>query len=167
MKPIAQVRRERLREIVDLAGTQVAVALRIGKDKNHIHQWLLPPEAKGARNIGSKSARLIERSFDCPDGWMDSDPESFGIRVGDSTPSDYRHSRAERPTAAILAKAMEVMEADEFVNGPYPPLKHAELLLELCDRIAAGDSPMKLIAVVTKERQQGEIHEASRAGAAE
>lgn len=166
MKPITQVRRERLRELVDEAGTQVAVALRIGKDKNHIHQWLLPPEAKGARNIGSKSARIIERAFVRPDGWMDSDPQSFS-RADEQSPSDYRHSRAARPTAAILAEAVGVIEADEAVNGTYPPLKHAELLLELCDRIAAGESAMVLLAKVTKERQQGDRNGTGKAAAAE
>lgn len=153
MKPITQVRRERLRELLAEAGTQVAVALRIGKDKNHIHQWLLDPGSKGARNIGSASARLLEQSFAKGEGWMDTDPEAF-ISVGEpSQDHDYRHSRAARPTAPILAEAVKIMAIDEEVNGAYPPLKHAELLLELCDRIAAGESSMKLVAQATKERQ--------------
>lgn len=153
MKPITQVRRERLRQLVVEAGTQVAVALRIGKDKNHIHQWLLEPGSKGARNIGSKSARLLEQSFGHPEGWMDTDPEAFSSVREPSQNYDYRQSRAARPEAAILAEAVKVMGIDEDVNGPYPPLKHAELLLELCDRIAAGESSMKLVAQATKQRQ--------------
>lgn len=133
----------------------MAVALRVGKDKNHIYQWLLPPEAKGARNIGSRSARQLEVAFRRPEGWMDMDPDAFS-QVNESSPTyDYRQSRAARPTAAILATAVSVMEADETVNGPYPPLKHAELLLELCDRLAAGDDAMTLVAQATKQRQAG------------
>lgn len=165
MKPITEVRRDRLRELVLEAGSQVAVAMRAGKDKNHIHQWLLPPDAKGARNIGSRSARLLESVFQRPDGWMDTDPEAFS-RVNETPATyDYRQSRAARPTAAILAEAVRVMEIDEAVNGPYPPLRHAELLLELCDRLAAGDDAMTLVAQATKQRHLGEGDGTQGAGA--
>lgn len=131
------------------------MALRVGKDKNHIHQWLMSPDGKGARNIGSRSARLLEVSFQKPSGWMDSDPEAFIEPDGTPSHSSYRQSRATRPTAAILMEAVKVMDIDEAVNGPYPPLKHAELLLELCDRLAAGDDAMTLVAQATKQRQVG------------
>jgi hypothetical protein len=156
MKPIAQIRRERLQELVEEAGTQVAVANRIGKDKNQIYQWLLDPGTDGARNIGSKSARLLEAAFAKPDGWMDHDAEAFSGFGESSRNHDYRQSRAARPTAPILAEAIRVMTADEEINGHYPPLKHAELLLELCDRLAAGADSMTLIAQITKQRSQGE-----------
>lgn len=156
MKPITQVRRERLQELVLEAGSQVAVALRIGKDKNQIYQWLLSPGEPGARNVGSASARVLEVAFAKPEGWMDSDPEAFSSAAESSRNYDYRQSRATRPTPAILAEAVKVIEIDEAVNGTYPPLKHAELLLELCDRLAAGEDAMRLIATMTKLRQQGE-----------
>jgi hypothetical protein len=165
MKPIAQVRRERLRELVTEAGSQVAVALRIGKDKNQIYQWLLEPSETGARNIGSRSARLLEDSFAKPNGWMDSDAEAFTRVREPSQNHDYRQSRATRPTPAILAEAVKVMSIDEEINGVYPPLKHAELLLELCDRLAAGEDAMALIAQVTKQRSQGAINGTKEAGA--
>jgi hypothetical protein len=155
MKPITQIRRERLRELCVETGSQAAVALRIGKDKNQIYQWLLSPGEKGARNIGSRSAKVLETAFAKPEGWMDSDPEAFGHVNESPATYDYRQSRAARPTAAILAQAVGVIEVDEEVNGKYPPLKHAELLLEVCDRLAAGEAAMTLIAQITKERAGG------------
>lgn len=164
MKPITQVRRERLRELVLEAGSQVAVGIRIGKDKNQIYQWLLDPAEAGARNIGSKSARLLETAFAKPEGWMDSDPEAFSSSDESSRNYDYRQSRAARPTAAILAQAVSIMAIDEEVNGLYPPLKHAELLLELCDRLAAGEDAMKLVAHMTKQRSKGDTDAEQEAG---
>lgn len=164
MKPITQVRRERLRELVTEAGSQVAVALRIGKDKNQIYQWLLDPMAEGARNISSRSAKLLETAFAKPEGWLDSDPETFSADRESVDNADYRQSRAARPTVPILAAAVKVIEIDESVNGPYPPQKHAELLLELCDRIAAGEEPMALIAQITKQRSGGATDAPREAG---
>lgn len=164
MKPITQIRRDRLRELIEEAGTQAAVALRIGKDKNQIYQWLLSPGEPGARNIGSKSAKILEMAFSKPEGWMDTDPEAFGHVNEQSATYDYRQSRAARPTASILAEAVRVIEVDEVVNGKYPPLKHAELLLEVCDRLAAGEDAIELIAQITKQRS-GETNGANKTGA--
>jgi len=156
MKPITQIRKERLQELVNEAGSQVAVGEAIGKDKNQIHQWLLPPGAKGARNIGSTSARLLEESFHKPVGWLDTDSEGFSTVADSGAAYDYRQSRAMRPSASILAEAVKVLDVDETVNGKYPPLKHAELLLEVCDRLAAGEDAMTLIAQITKLRMTGD-----------
>jgi hypothetical protein len=164
MKPITQIRRDRLRELVAEAGTQAAVALRIGKDKNQIYQWLLTPGTEGARNIGSRSAKILETAFAKPEGWMDSDPEAFGSMNESLATHDYRQSRAARPTAAILAEAVRVLDVDETVNGKYPPLKHAELLLEVCDRLAAGGDAIELIAQITKQRT-GETNGTTKTGA--
>jgi hypothetical protein len=74
MRPISEVRRARLRELVEENVTQVAVADRLGKNKNQIYQWLLDPDKDGARNIRDDTAREIETAFSKPRGWMDSDP---------------------------------------------------------------------------------------------
>lgn len=164
MKPITQVRRERLRELVLEAGSQVAVGLRIGKDKNQIYQWLLEPGGPGARNLGSKSARILEAAFAKPDGWMDTDPEAFSAVDESSQTYDYRQSRAARPSVPILATAVRILTIDEEVNGAYPELKHAELLLELCDRLAAGEDQMRLVAFVSRQHQQGDSNGDKEAG---
>ena len=77
MKPVSKIRRERLAELVRQAGSQVAVAETIRKDKNQIHQWLLPEGVDGARNMGNASARAIETAFNKPYGWMDTAAEPF------------------------------------------------------------------------------------------
>lgn len=81
MKPVSQIRRSRLLELIKEAGSQVAVGEKIGKDKNQIHQWLLPEDARGARNLGNSSARQLETAFNKPQGWMDTPDEGFsGLR---------------------------------------------------------------------------------------
>lgn len=59
-------------------------------------------------------------------------------------------SYATRLPPAILAQAVRVMEAEEHINGRNPPLKHANLLLHYCDRIAAGESVADLIVELTQ-----------------
>lgn len=85
MKPVAEIRRTNLNSLVAEAGSQVAVAKKIGKDKNQIHQWLLDPGAPGARNIGPRSARELEAAFGKPPGWLDHENEK-NLKNGETTP---------------------------------------------------------------------------------
>lgn len=149
MKPVSQIRRERLAELVAEAGSQVAVAEKLGKDKNQVYQWLLPPESAGARNIGPRSAKAIETAFKKPEGWLDHETDGFSSVREPSPNYDVWQSRLQRPGVAILTKAVKIVATDEALNGVYSFDKHAALLLDLCDRIEAGEDPevigMKLI----------------------
>lgn len=155
MKTADEIRRERLAELVREAGSQVAVADRLGKNKNQVYQWLLPSERDGARDIGHDMAREIETAFKKPRGWLDNDPELVSDPNESSRNVHGGQSYAARLDAAILAQAVGVVEADEAVNGPYPPLTQAELLLELYAKIEAGERPMELVAKLTVQRQGG------------
>lgn len=86
MKPVSQIRRERLAQLILEVGTQVAIGDAIGKNKNQIYQWLLPDGEKGARNMSDASARRIETAFNKPTGWLDTLPEGFS-GVAESTPA--------------------------------------------------------------------------------
>jgi hypothetical protein len=44
------------------------------------------------------------------------------------------------------------MDADEHLNGKYPRLKYAVLLLHTCDRLAAGEKQSELIAALYEQR---------------
>lgn len=71
MKPIRDVRRERLALLVAHHGGQSAIATRLGKDKNQVYQWLLTADNKASRNISDTTARAIEAAFELGSGWMD------------------------------------------------------------------------------------------------
>jgi hypothetical protein len=97
MKPISEIRRENLERLVtEEAPSKVAAAARIGKDVTQIHQWLSEPGAAGARNISSASARVVERAFDKPAGWLDH-------------PSDEA-SQPTRTDPERMADAMRLLE---------------------------------------------------------
>lgn len=88
MRPINEIRRENLLALVREAGSQVEVANRIRKDKNQVHQWLLV-SGDAARNIGPRSARLLEAAFNKPEGWLDKvhSHEWGNGEIGGHTPS--------------------------------------------------------------------------------
>lgn len=89
MKSQAAIRRANLQALIKQEGSQVAVARRLKKDKNQIHQWLLPPDLPQARNIGNRSAREIEAEFGKPSGWIDID---HGARAVESPPTHTSQS---------------------------------------------------------------------------
>lgn len=74
------------------------------------------------------------------------EPERVSVSEPVRQYRDDRQSYAARLPPAILAQAVRVMEAEEHLNGRNPPLKHAILLLQYCDRIAAGEQVADLIA---------------------
>jgi hypothetical protein len=156
MKPVSQIRRERLADLVAQAGSQVAVAEKIGKDKNQVYQWLLEPDAPGARNIGPNSARHIETAFSKPAGWLDHEADSFS-GVSEPSPTLYgTTSYGARLSVPILAQALRIVSADEAVNGSYGWEKQAEVLLDLCTKLEAGEDPYVLGIKLTHARQTGE-----------
>jgi len=91
------------------------------------------------------------------------EPERFTGLAESSPTYDVRQSYAARLDPSILAKAVEVMDADEYRNGKYPRLKYAVLLLHTCDRLAAGEKQSELIAALYEER--GDEHGEQRDGA--
>lgn len=66
-----EIRRANFAQIVIDEGGQAAVARKMNRDRNQVWQWLREPSEAGSRNIGSKTAREIEATFDKPEGWLD------------------------------------------------------------------------------------------------
>lgn len=146
---------ERLAMALEMNGlTNAAFAAAIGENgQQNINGW------KERGQVGSKSLRRVAQLLPLTNVmWLqygDGEPEAFS-RVAESSPNyQLPQSRAARPAVAILAKAVDIITIDEGVNGPYPSEKHAELLLELCDRLVAGENSMELVAKLTKQRSQG------------
>lgn len=69
-------RRQNIALLVAEHGGQAAVAVRIGRDRNQVYQWMLPDESKASRGIGDVMAREIESAFGLPEGWMDAEHEA-------------------------------------------------------------------------------------------
>lgn len=154
MKPVSQIRRERLRQLVLEQGSQVAISDALGKNKNQVYQWLREPGTKGARNIGPASARRLEAAFSKPNGWMDADPAST------HEPPNERNGRVSlsaRLDEAILAQALMVLDADEEANGGYSYQHRVAALVRYYDALAEGGDALLLIAQTTKARSLGGV----------
>jgi hypothetical protein len=108
MKPIHQIRRERLAELVQKAGSQVAVADAIGKNKNQVGQWLRQPGTPGARNMGNASARKLETAFAKPEGWLDTPAEGF-IGNPEQSPDLHPESYPSRLPPATIKTVHEML----------------------------------------------------------
>ena len=130
MKPISDIRREKLAQIIAETGSQSAVASALGKDKNQIYQWLLDPVQPGARNIGTSSARAIESTFKKPSGWLDQDTAEQLI-------DEQR-----------LASAISWLEADAWeAYFRLTPAQKAKLISYLCS-LSARPSKDDLLALI-------------------
>jgi hypothetical protein len=123
MRPIRDVRRENLARLVQecTPQTQAELARRINKDKNQVLQWLMEPDAKGARNIGNASARHVERVMGKPEGWMDADQETFSLAS----------SQFLSPDPETLHTALIQLNAETAVGVKYPGIDWARRLVEL------------------------------------
>jgi hypothetical protein len=165
MKPTAQVRRERLLELVREAGSQVAVAERIGKDKNQVYQWLLPDGHEAARNMGAKSARALEHAFDKPPYWMDADPDAF--TVGDDSSlnlhsHDVRQSYAGRLNPATIRTVHEMLRWRFAFEDQQYDIETAPELFSLAYQAALSGSDEDKSAL--KAAVDAAIHKGSVAG---
>jgi hypothetical protein len=106
MKLLADIRRENFEALAQEAGSQAALARRIGKDKNQVNQWL----GRGkARNMSSESAREIESAMLKPHGWMDQDRSATLGRIGEAEPPSY----APRLNHGTLSASIRFLE-DQF-----------------------------------------------------
>jgi phage repressor protein C with HTH and peptisase S24 domain len=80
MRPIKDIRRENVAQLVRYAGGQAAFAAKLGKDRNQVYQWLLPPENPSSRGISDPMAREIERVSSLVPGALDHEGSLSGAR---------------------------------------------------------------------------------------
>ena len=80
MRAIKDIRRENVALLVKDAGGQSPFAIRIGRDRNQVYQWLLPSENPASRGISDKMAREIERASSLSEGTLDHEGSLGGAR---------------------------------------------------------------------------------------
>lgn len=68
------VRRERLKKLVEKAGGSASLAKQYGLNPNYVYQLV-----NGLRNIGEKSARKLETTMGLPSKWLEIDDESSSL----------------------------------------------------------------------------------------
>jgi hypothetical protein len=104
--------------------------------------------------IGQESVAEVRELLRCTNmEWLQEgigEPERVTVTYDAPPRNEGRQSYSTRLPPAILAQAVRVMDAEEHLNGKNPPLKHAILLLQYCDRVAAGESVADLIAELTE-----------------
>lgn len=137
MDTIEEIRRARLAHLVQEIGegNQSAFARRINKDRRLVSLWLAAPGRPGAKQIGSKVAREIERACHKPTGWMDrSDDEATPPAVSQSVTLDPE----------IMAMAEAGVQTIEELNGSRmsPAVRGRELVRMYTIMQARGSTPL-------------------------
>lgn len=121
VRPIADIRRSNFALLAEQAGGRPAIAAKLGKDPNQVDQWLMDPARKAARNIGGRSARMIEQAFGKAPGWLDHErDESVKVEAP---------SHLARIDLATLVAAINFMERQAALHGTrFDPARDADLL---------------------------------------
>lgn len=121
MKLIKDIRREKLAQLVQNHGGQSAFATAIDKDRNQVHQWLLPADNPNSRNLSEKTARHIESIFDLHPGWLDTDGNKVhGYEIEAIDGNDGTDSSKEIMVAEVDAQvAAGDGQTVEFVETKY------------------------------------------------
>lgn len=145
MKPIEEIRRDRLAVLVAGEASQASFARKIGKDKNQVNQWL---GRAGSRNMSAETAREIERKCAKPPGWMDSesDPET--------TASLQSHSVSEVREKMNIAAEM-VLDQFERWGLRLRPQEDSDLIVGAFD-ILIRPTDNNVIAVTRWLAEQAE-----------
>jgi hypothetical protein len=98
MRTIADIRHDRLLELIGEAGGVQPLADKLGKPYSQISQVKnrATYNSQGARRaVGTKLAREMEHAMGKPEGWMDSDTK---VCCASGEPADYRE-QADMPLA--------------------------------------------------------------------
>jgi len=134
MLSIRAIRRENLGVLVRDAGSQAALAERLGKHKNQVWQWLIEDEALAAsRAISDGTAREIERVVGREHGWMD---HQHAVREG-SAPEYDLASQPVRLDTGILRDAIRLLAMVLPITGDPPELLNDEWCIDQAYRIVA------------------------------
>ena len=136
VRPIADIRRSNFALLAEQAGGRPAIAAKLGKDPNQVDQWLMDPARKAARNIGSRSARMIEQAFTRPAGWLDHEhAESDGSANLERAPQ----SQPVKLDPATMLSALKYLERRaRECNRSFDPFADADLLCWAYEIEAAG-----------------------------
>lgn len=116
------INRQRLKMLVTEAGTQRALAERIGKAPSQISQWINGSKNSKSglpRTMDKSTAREIERRFPKPTGWMDCPVEGGdGDELGSSLDVDRLAAWLQSlPDAARSQFGSAVMDLARFPDS--------------------------------------------------
>lgn len=116
MRPISEIRRDRLRSLAEEFGSQAALAVRICKDRRQVSAWLTDPAKPGAKSMREDTAREIEALCLKHSGWLDHEPSQDSVMM--------RHDLQAGSQSVGLDEAM---------------LHDSLKVIELMNEISAGD----------------------------
>lgn len=146
MKTIREVRHARLLELIAEAGSQRSFAERVGKSESQISQLKAQSIHSGTgkrRAIGDELARLFERKFDKPRGWMDTDVGVVSnVSVGPAPRGRvFVYSWAEADDASISGAAAGQRDREFVMAWHVTPSEQAFALRVEGDSMAGPGSP--------------------------
>jgi hypothetical protein len=104
MTTAADIRRRNARALAQKCGGSAEFARRIDRDDSYVSQLI---GETPTRNIGARTARLIEKSFHLDEGWLDVDhdigisPAILALAEWLASQSD-EHRRQIREIAAVI-----------------------------------------------------------------
>lgn len=113
MKPIGQIRRERLKQLLSVGNlsfadlNQLLGRLRRDATLNQIAQAAPNSTTGKPREMGSVQARAIESKLKLPEGWFDTDPDRDGSDFVLSLPDGRRVVFEAKPAAPAANLAAE------------------------------------------------------------
>lgn len=121
MKTIHDIRRERLRQLIDeeLEGRQADLCRRINRAPQQVSAWLRAPGKNGAKNISDTMAREIETIMRKPYAWLDTDPSARAA-------ASSQPVQQEREIVAAAVKLVRYVK--EISVTPVPDALEADLL---------------------------------------
>jgi hypothetical protein len=162
MKPVANIRRDRLAALVRENGKAVDVAKRANKDPRQISAWL-----KGIKKISDPSARELERACLKPSGWLDHEGEDSATTADQpSQSSQYGRTDRQKMSDAIrlLQELAELQGVPDLVFDPVAISVAYDFLVEFGTPITEGnvlDITKRLAAKIRGERDANETSSAA------
>lgn len=117
--------------------------------------------------VGQPSVRKVKELLPLTNmDWLQEGigPELVSRVTEPSQTYDVRQSYAERQDVLILAQAIKIVDSDEGLNGPFGWYRKAEILLDLCRKLEAGEDPTVLGMQLTHQRQRGETNNGATTG---
>lgn len=117
MKPVSQIRRERLAQLIDedFAGNGAALARRTEKDRKQISAWLK------YKDMRDSTAREIEAACLKPSGWLDHEANAALTEPVQSEPGSHSVRTDRRKMAdaiRLLRELAELQGVPELVSNP-------------------------------------------------
>lgn len=121
MRPISEIRRARLGDLVAEYGGASRLATHIERDRRQISAWLASPEKAGHKDMSTTTARYIERRCLKPSGWLDHEADaSVKAEVGSQPLSQsLRTDRQKmRDAMRLLAELAELQGVPALAHDP-------------------------------------------------